>query len=104
MQASTTVRIVNQLGIHSRPAAQIVQRILQYESDIYLSCATSTMDIDGEQVASSCGWRVNAKSIMGLLTIAATQGTTILVEAEGGDADEACLAIEELFAAGFGEG
>ncbi|HEY6865146.1 MAG TPA: HPr family phosphocarrier protein, partial [Burkholderiales bacterium] len=64
------------------------------------------------QVASRCGaevWlsregrRVNAKSIMGVMMLAAGKGSRVLVEAEGADADDAMAAILALIAAGFGE-
>ena len=81
--------VVNKLGIHARPAAAIVQKMLQFGSDIFFVLE---------------GNRVNAKSIMGLLTLAATQGTRVEVTISGGDAEEAMQAVEELFASGFGEG
>ena len=81
--------VINKLGIHARPAAAIVQRVLKFESDVHFS-------LDGN--------RINAKSIMGLLTLAATQGTRIAVTVKGPDAEEAMRAVEHLFAIGFGEG
>lgn len=81
--------VVNKLGIHARPAAAIVQQVLKFESEVYFT-------LDGN--------RINAKSIMGLLTLAATQGTRIVVTVKGSDAEEAMHAVEHLFAIGFGEG
>ncbi len=82
------VRVVNKLGIHARPAAALVQCVLNFECEVFLLFN---------------GSRVNAKSIMGLLTLAATQGSRITVTCKGSDADAAITAIKEIFAAGFGE-
>ena len=82
------VVVVNPLGIHARPAAALVQRILPFESEVYLNFN---------------GNRVNAKSIMGLLTLAATQGARLSVWCKGSDASAAMEAVKELFASGFGE-
>ena len=87
-ELSEEVYVVNKLGIHARPAAALVQCVLKFESDVFLLFN---------------GSRVNAKSIMGLLTLAATQGSRITVTCKGPDADEAMKAIKDLFAAGFGE-
>ncbi len=80
--------VVNLLGIHARPAAALVQCVLAYESDVHIS-------VNGN--------RVNAKSIMGLLTLAATRGTRLTVTCRGEDAEAAMTAVSELFASGFGE-
>ncbi len=80
--------IVNSMGLHARPAAKLVQTVLQFASDVQIN-------VNGQ--------RVNAKSIMGLLTLAAAQGTRLTVTAEGPDAEEAITAVRELVAAGFGE-
>lgn len=82
------VVVSNPLGLHARPAATLVQTTLQYKSEVYI-------DMDGR--------RVNAKSIMGLLTLAAAQGTRLNVYCTGEDADAAMVAIRELFESGFGE-
>ena len=82
------ILVVNSLGIHARPAAALVQCVLAYESDVHISCN---------------GSRVNAKSIMGLLTLAATRGSRLTVTCKGEDAEEAIKAVRALFAAGFGE-
>lgn len=80
--------VVNQLGIHARPAAALVQRVLQFESEVYLSCN---------------GNRANAKSIMGLLSLAATRGTRVTVTCNGEDAEAAMETVQQLFMAGFEE-
>lgn len=80
--------IVNKLGMHARPAASLVQTVIGFESDVHIQLN---------------GHRINAKSIMGLLTLAAGQGTTVEVICDGPDADQAMAAIRDLFASGFGE-
>ncbi|HOD52050.1 MAG TPA: HPr family phosphocarrier protein [Candidatus Hydrogenedentes bacterium] len=80
--------IVNSMGLHARPAAKLVQTVLQYESDVQIN-------VNGQ--------RVNAKSIMGLLTLAAAQGTQMIVTAQGPDAEQAIHAVRQLVASGFGE-
>jgi phosphocarrier protein len=82
------VTVTNKLGIHARPAAALVQRVLTFQSDVFLLMN---------------GNRVNAKSIMGLLTLAATKGTVITVQCKGPDAEAAFNAVKDLFESGFGE-
>lgn len=80
--------IKNQLGMHLRPAQRFVQTVLKFQSDVHVH--------KGDQ-------RVNAKSIMGLLTLAAACGTRLLVICEGEDAEDALRAVKELIDSGFGE-
>lgn len=80
--------VVNKLGIHARPAASIVQTVLPFHSEVYIT---------------HNGSRVNAKSIMGLLTLAAVRGTRMKVSCKGDDAEQAMEALRALFARGFGE-
>jgi phosphocarrier protein len=87
-EISEEMTIVNPLGMHARPAANLVQTVLQFASDVYLQ-----MD----------SHRVNAKSIMGLLTLAAAQGSHVTVICRGPDAQEALEAVRKLIANGFGE-
>jgi phosphocarrier protein len=82
------LRITNTLGLHARPAASVVQTVLKYQSDIYISLN---------------GHRVNAKSIMGLLTLAAAQGSVLQVTCTGPDAEEALNALRSLIESDFGE-
>lgn len=82
------VVVVNTLGIHARPAAALVQRMLGFDSDVYISFN---------------GNNVNAKSIMGLLTLVAMRGSRLTVTCRGEDAEAAMHALQELFAKGFGE-
>ena len=83
-----TVEVTNKLGIHARPAAKIVRSASMFESHV-------TITVDGETV--------NAKSIMGVMTLAACRGTMIEVMAEGDDEKEAVAGIVQLVADGFGE-
>lgn len=87
--ASMEVEIVNKLGLHARAAAKLTQIAGGYRSEIWLSRS---------------GRRVNAKSIMGVMMLAAGQGTRVLIEASGDDAREAIAAIARLVAERFGEG
>ena len=81
--------IVNKLGLHARAAAKLTHLAGNYQCDIWLSRS---------------GRRVNAKSIMGVMMLAAGQGTTVVIEAEGGDAEQAVAALTRLIADKFGEG
>ena len=80
--------INNKLGLHARPSAQITQVASRFASDIHIA---------------RNGRRVNAKSIMGVMMLAAGQGTVVTVDAEGDDAQAAVDAIGALIASGFGE-
>ena len=82
------LEIVNKLGLHARASAKLTQVAGRYKSEIWLSRS---------------GRRVNAKSIMGVMMLAAAKGATITVEADGRDEDEAMQAIEALIAGRFGE-
>ena len=83
-----TATVVNPLGVHARPAAQLVKLANTFGSEIQLI---------------KDGVPVNGKSIMGVMILAAECGSTITVRAEGGDAEPAVTAIVELIASGFGE-
>lgn len=80
--------IVNRLGLHARAAAAFVQTASKFSSDIW---------VEKEEV------EVNGKSIMGLMMLAAEQGSSINVRSEGNDCIEAMNTLEELVAKGFGE-
>ena len=80
--------ISNKLGLHARPSAQLTQTASRFTSDIHIS---------------RNGRRVNAKSIMGVMMLAAGQGSTVTVDAQGEDAEAALQAIGQLIADGFGE-
>jgi phosphocarrier protein HPr len=80
--------IVNKLGLHARAAARLVNCAGQYQSHIHIK---------------RNGKRVNGKSIMGVLMLAASQGSTVTLEVQGGDEEAACQALETLIANRFGE-
>ncbi|HDI00325.1 MAG: phosphocarrier protein HPr [Candidatus Latescibacterota bacterium] len=86
--AERTVTIRNKLGLHVRPASLFVERASKFKSDIYIIK-------DGE--------RVNGKSIMGVLSLAAEQGSDLTIRAEGEDCEEAVEALSELVEEGFYE-
>ena len=86
---SVEAQIVNRLGLHARAAAKLTHLASGYQSEIWLSRS---------------GRRVNAKSIMGVMMLAAGQGTKVLIEAEGADAPQALQALLGLIADRFGEG
>ena len=81
-------KIVNKKGLHARASAKIVEAAARFQSQI-------TVSKDGQ-----C---VDARSIMGLMMLAASLGSEIKIEAEGPDADEALRAILALVEAKFGE-
>ena len=87
-EISEELVIANKLGMHLRPAQQLVQTVLKFKCEVHVH---------------KDGQRVNAKSIMGLLTLAAAKGTRILVVCDGDDADLALHAIRKLIESGFGE-
>jgi len=87
-RAERSFTIVNSLGLHARPAAIVVQTANRFRSDIQF-------EKDGLQI--------NAKSIMGVLTLAAGKGSMVVVVCEGEDAAEALEALAKVFESGFGE-
>ncbi len=88
MSVTRDVQIVNPLGMHARPAAQLVRLASGFASEV-----TIARD----------GMPVNAKSIMGVMMLAAEQGCTVQIAATGPDAEAAVDAIAILVAKGFGE-
>jgi len=81
--------ISNPNGIHVRPAAKLVQTLQQYDSEV-------TIKINQSQV--------NAKSIMSVLTLAAAQGSRLVVTCRGPEAERAMEAVRELIEGGFDDG
>jgi phosphocarrier protein HPr len=81
------VEIVNRHGLHARPAMQLVETASQFDSAIEVSNGAVTVD---------------AKSIMAVLTLAATKGTVLKIVADGEDASDACNAMVSLVEDGFG--
>ena len=84
----TEAEILNKLGLHARAAAKLTQLASGFQSEIWLT---------------RNGRRVNAKSIMGVMMLAAGKGATIGIETNGGDADAALQAILKLIVDKFGE-
>ena len=74
--------IQNKLGLHARPAALLVETASKYESDVFII---------------KYGFKVNGKSIMGVLMLAAEMGSELTVQAKGKDAKEAVQAMIDLF-------
>jgi phosphocarrier protein len=85
---SREFRISNRLGLHARPSAQLTQVAGKFTSEVYIA---------------KNGRRVNAKSIMGVMMLAAGPGSTVTVDAEGPDEEQAMDAIGALIASRFGE-
>ncbi|SDV48256.1 HPr family phosphocarrier protein [Chitinasiproducens palmae] len=84
-----TATIINKLGLHARASAKLTQLAGRYKSEIWMS---------------RNGRRINAKSIMGVMMLAAGIGSTVDIEAEGEDEQEAMDALLALIADKFGEG
>src|SRR5437762_9423684 len=82
------IPIVNRLGLHARPAAMFVRIASRYRSEIWVAK-------EGEEV--------NGKSIMGLMMLAAGQGSKLRIRCEGPDASKGMEELEELFKARFNE-
>ena len=82
------VEIVNKLGLHARASAKLTQLAGKYQCEVWLA---------------RNGRRVNAKSIMGVMMLAAAKGTTVTIETSGSDEDAAMTALVELIAQKFGE-
>ena len=80
--------VTNRLGLHARAAAKLVHTAGAFSSQVYLA-------VDGAEV--------DAKSILGILLLAAAQGSEVTIRCEGEDEQEAMEAIAELFAQRFGE-
>ncbi len=82
------VTIINRLGLHARPAAMFVRISSRYRSEVWV-------EKEGEQI--------NGKSIMGLMMLAAGQGSKLLIRCEGPDADKVMEELEELIRKKFNE-
>ena len=85
---SETITIVNKLGLHARAASKLVNCANQFESEVFISRSDN---------------RVNAKSIMGVMMLAASKGTELSLEVDGGDEQDCRDAIVELINNRFGE-
>jgi phosphocarrier protein len=82
------VEIINKLGLHARASAKLTQVAGQFKASVWLSRS---------------GRRVNAKSIMGVMMLAAAKGSTVVIETDGPDEGEAMSAVTGLIAARFEE-
>ena len=80
--------IVNKLGLHARPSAKVTQLASKFKCEVWLSKGAR---------------RINAKSIMGVMMLAAARGATLVLETDGPDEQEASEALCALIASGFGE-
>ena len=87
--ARAEVTIVNKLGLHARASAKLTQLASRYASEVWLT---------------RNGRRVNAKSIMGVMMLAAGKGATLVIDTEGSDAEAALQALTGLIASKFDEG
>jgi phosphocarrier protein len=83
------LEIVNKLGLHARASAKLTQVASRFQSDVHIA---------------RNGRRVNAKSIMGVMMLAAGKGSKVMLETSGPDEEEAMTAIATLVADCFGEG
>ncbi len=82
------VKIVNKAGMHTRPASAIVKIASKYRSDFYII---------------KNNFRINGKSIIGVMTLAAEQGSELTLELEGEDEEKASAELVKFFEDGFGE-
>ena len=83
------IEIINKLGLHARASTKLTQTASQFSSEIWIEKASR---------------RVNAKSIMGVMMLAAAKGATITIEADGADESDAISALQALINDYFGEG
>ncbi len=83
-----SLTIKHEVGLHARPASMFVQTAAKFSSEIEVTHGETT---------------VNAKSILAVLTLGAHKDAEIIISAEGDDADEALIALEELVLNNFGE-
>jgi phosphocarrier protein len=83
-----TIKIVNNAGLHTRPAATIVKLASKYKCEFFIS---------------KDGLNINGKSIIGVMTLAAEMGSELLLSFDGEDEKEASVEISEYFNRGFDE-
>ena len=83
------IEIINKLGLHARASTKLTQTASQFTSEIWIE---------------KNGRRVNAKSIMGVMMLAAAKGSMVTIEANGADEADAMLAVKNLINDYFGEG
>jgi len=83
-----TVKVINRLGMHARPAAMFVSHASRFKSEIFIE---------------KNGLKVNGKSIMGVMMLAAEAGSELIIYANGEDETDALRALIELVSSGFGD-
>jgi phosphocarrier protein len=83
------IEIINKLGLHARASSKLTQTASQFSSEIWIE---------------KSGRKVNAKSIMGVMMLAAAKGSNVTLEASGADEAEAMAALQALINDYFGEG
>jgi phosphocarrier protein len=86
---TASIKIINKLGLHARASAKLTQVANQFQSDIWIEKSNK---------------KVNAKSIMGVMMLAASQGSEVIITTEGSDEKEALNSIVNLINDYFGEG
>ena len=86
--AKQEIEIINKLGLHARASTKLTQTASQFGSEVWIALN---------------GRRVNAKSIMGVMMLAASKGTRVTLETEGSDEDAAMSALTQLINNRFGE-
>ena len=82
------VSIKNRAGLHTRPAAMLVKTAARFQSELFIE---------------KDGMEINGKSIIGVMTLAAEQGSSLMLRFEGPDEDAAAEAVVDLFERGFDE-
>ena len=82
------IKIINSAGLHARPAAQLVKVASKFEADFHIHMY---------------GYKINGKSILGVMTLAAEQGAEMELEFNGPDENKAYKTVKELIQNGFGE-
>lgn len=88
VKLTTDVQILNPMGLHTRPATEIVKLLLPFKSHVFLTYRKET---------------VNARSILGILMLAAGKNTKIKITVDGEDAEETLKKLVDAFASRFGE-
>jgi phosphocarrier protein len=88
---SKELTVINRAGMHARPSSLVVRELQKYKSEVYF-----------EKVGRN-SFKINAKSILGVITLGAAYGTKIIVSAEGPDEKAALAAVEKLFLSKFDE-
>ena len=88
MMIQREVTIKNRAGLHTRPAATLVKTAARFQSEFFIE---------------KDGMEINGKSIIGVMTLAAEEGSVLILRFEGSDEEAACAAVVELFERGFDE-